>query len=230
MLAWIEYINRLLGVMLGLLILVVAVLAVLNFRGNAKILILSLFSLLLVGFQGWLGSVVVASELEPLIVSLHMLVALIIVSILIYLWQYSSYFLKVYKPLRPPLPARPAQLLKILWIAAVAQILFGTQVREKIENLVVKFPLSSDAAIIHMLGAINYLHIIFGIFVAALSMYLAYNILHKFDTGHPLLKQSSVMMVFLILTRGSLEVTRLIQTQTGMGIMMERRSRMDIIR
>jgi heme a synthase len=44
----------------------------------------SLLSFLLVGFQGWIGAKVVDSNLKPFMVTIHMLIALVIVALLLY--------------------------------------------------------------------------------------------------------------------------------------------------
>ena len=89
-LAWIEYINRLIGMITGILIVITAVLAIKNFRGIKRILIPTLLSVVLVAIQGWYGSIVVSSQLQSITVSVHLLLALLIVSLLIYATQ-SSY-------------------------------------------------------------------------------------------------------------------------------------------
>ena len=91
-LAWIEYINRVAGMITGLLILITALLAIKNFRGSKHILIPSMLAAILVAIQGWYGSVVVKSQLMPTTVSIHMLLALIIVSLLVYV-TYGSFHL-----------------------------------------------------------------------------------------------------------------------------------------
>ena len=83
-LAWIEYGNRMLGVIVGFSIIIMTVIAVLYFRNNSKILYSALWSLFLVGANGGLGAIVVSSVLNPFIVSLHMILALFLVSVLSY--------------------------------------------------------------------------------------------------------------------------------------------------
>jgi cytochrome c oxidase assembly protein subunit 15 len=84
MLMWTEYLNRLLGVTVGLLILATVVSAWRHHRRDPRILWSSIAALLLTGFQGWLGGRVVAHELAPWIVTVHLIVALVIVSLLLY--------------------------------------------------------------------------------------------------------------------------------------------------
>ena len=83
-LAWIEYGNRMLGVIVGISILLMTIIAVIYFKKNSKILLSSLLSLFLVIANGGLGAIVVSSVLNPFIVSLHMILALFLVSVLSY--------------------------------------------------------------------------------------------------------------------------------------------------
>lgn len=83
-LMWTEYLNRLLGVAVGFLILATAVSAWKHHRREPRILWITIAALLLTGFQGWLGGRVVAQELAPWIVTAHLIVALVIVQMLLF--------------------------------------------------------------------------------------------------------------------------------------------------
>jgi len=83
-LTWTEYTNRLLGVSIGFLITATVVAALRWHRSEARILWPSVAALLLVGFEGWLGGQVVRSGLEPWMISVHLIFALLIVTLLLY--------------------------------------------------------------------------------------------------------------------------------------------------
>ena len=131
---WIEYLNRLLGVVVGFLILLLVWRSI-RFRANKpKIFWISLATLVAVLFQGWFGSIVVSTNLTTWTVTVHMLVALLIVGLLAYLVVASGRNreeIAVPKGIKPILLTCSALLL--------TQILFGTQVREGIDKLV-SFP------------------------------------------------------------------------------------------
>ena len=82
---WIEYINRLLGALAGLAVLVMAAFSLGYFRNNKLFPLLSFLIVLGMGFQAWLGKTVVDSNLSPYKISLHMGMALLIVLGLIFL-------------------------------------------------------------------------------------------------------------------------------------------------
>ena len=80
-LMWTEYLNRLLGVTVGFLIFATAISAWRNYRDQPRILWTTIAAFLLVGFEGWLGGRVVAHELAAWIVTAHLIVAIVIVTI-----------------------------------------------------------------------------------------------------------------------------------------------------
>src|SRR5690606_21788752 len=126
---WIEYFNRLTGVIIGLLIFAVFI-ASLRFRkSKPRITVIALLTFLLVGFQGWIGSVVVSTNLTPWTITVHMFLALVIVALLVYL---------VYQSRRHSFPVVQPYLL--WWLIAcitvlLSQILFGTRVREEVDQV-----------------------------------------------------------------------------------------------
>jgi cytochrome c oxidase assembly protein subunit 15 len=124
-LMWTEYLNRLLGVTVGFLILATTVSAWRRHRQDRHILWATLAALLLTGYEGWLGGRVVASELAPWVVTLHLMVALVIVQLLLYATVRSW----------PRLPEVSASSLVPLLLIAVtmAQIALGTQVRGAVD-------------------------------------------------------------------------------------------------
>ena len=83
-LMWTEYLNRLLGATVGLLILATAWSAWRHHRHRPRILWPTIAAVVLVGYEGWLGGRVVAHELAPWIVTAHLIVAIIIVQLLLF--------------------------------------------------------------------------------------------------------------------------------------------------
>lgn len=124
---WVEYINRLLGVVMGLLVLFLVIYSFRIYSANKKMLWFSLVIFLATLFQAWLGAKVVSSNLAPVKITLHMVFALIILSALIF--QYSSiidnkqkFSFKIWLPV-------------VLLSSIIIQILLGTQVRQQIDTI-----------------------------------------------------------------------------------------------
>ena len=140
MLMWTEYLNRLLGVIVGFLIVATVVSAWKHHRREPRILWSAVVALLLTGFQGWLGGRVVAHELAAWIVTTHLVVALIIVSLLIYATVTAFEVSRISSPSSEhrTTPAGPAPLRTPLWVGlliaiTLMQIALGTQVRGRID-------------------------------------------------------------------------------------------------
>ncbi len=87
---WIEYLNRLVGVVIGFLIIAVFVRSISLLKVNPFFFWLSLATLLAVIIQGWFGSIVVSTNLTSWTITIHMFLALVIVAMLILLMHKSS--------------------------------------------------------------------------------------------------------------------------------------------
>lgn len=129
---WTEYLNRLLGVITGLAILFTLIFAFPYLQKDKGVFVLSLAGFILVGVQGWLGSVVVASNLLPGMITLHMLLAQVIVGIMIAAlmraWQTDP---PDFSPERLPRLFYPLMILAMG--AGLLQLVVGTQVREAVD-------------------------------------------------------------------------------------------------
>src|SRR5262245_18584745 len=82
--AWIEYVNRLLGVVIGLLIVATWIAAFRGARDRKDVFRRITLALLLVAFQGWQGGMVVRMRLDPRIVSVHLFLGLMLAMLMVY--------------------------------------------------------------------------------------------------------------------------------------------------
>jgi len=127
---WAEYVNRLLGAIAGFLCLG---LFLVSFSVNNRwLILLSGLLLFLLLFQAWMGALVVYSILQPFKITIHMLVALCILSLLFFLFKITNM----------------KSICKIdisnKWIiigllVSFMQIILGTQVRENVDLLLVTY-------------------------------------------------------------------------------------------
>lgn len=125
---WIEYINRLLGVIVGFEMLWLVLLAWPLRRVRPSLLTGSVAVFILTAIQGGIGAKVVSSHLAPHLITLHMVIALVIVMITISLWI-------LVRPVRNKLTARSSLLGKIVLILALVQLVLGTEVRESVDAI-----------------------------------------------------------------------------------------------
>ncbi len=135
-LMWTEYLNRVLGVIVGLLIFATLVSALRHHRRTPRILWPTLAAFLLVGFQGWLGGVVVQHELATWIVTIHLIVALIIVSLLLYATVY-AFFAESDRSRHAAVRGPLAWSAMGLILLTLTQVALGAQVRGGIDDAVI---------------------------------------------------------------------------------------------
>lgn len=159
---WIEYINRLLGVLVGFSILLFFCFSLYFLSKSKLIVILAFISFVLVGFQGWLGALVVSSLLAEWMITIHMLVALIIVLLVLFTIAYAKYVLV--EAYRYEVPVHNYKLLYsgyVLVLVVLIQVLLGTQVREGVDQLLKAGVVRTEW--INQLGVYFHFHRIVGI-------------------------------------------------------------------
>ena len=162
---WIEYINRLAGFLAGNAMLLSFGWLLLFYR-KRKWLLLTGLNLVLMGIEAWFGSIVVATNLVPWTITIHLFLALVIIGIQLYLLH------NMQNKQRSDLPKEKAfQWLSWLILGITFyQMFLGTQVRESIDALVKKG--YSRAEWIEQLGLPFFIHRSFSWLVLILLVYL----------------------------------------------------------
>ena len=128
---WIEYLNRLAGALLGLLLLLSLWASLVHWKEKCSIP-LTVFGIIIVtGFQGWMGSVVVSTNLLPGVLTAHMLLAFLVIAGLIYLYVKTASGMRALPTLTMGNTMRYA-LMTLIGLTLV-QVLLGTQVRQQID-------------------------------------------------------------------------------------------------
>jgi len=135
---WTEYINRLAGALAGIFLLLTAIYSFTYRKSAKRIIVLSILNIFVVGYQAWLGSIVVSTNLMQWVVTVHMLLALVILAISIYTYSYAKQLHK-----------EPSVIMyRIAWLkgflfftlaVSIAQIILGTEVREAIDGIAKSF-------------------------------------------------------------------------------------------
>ncbi len=126
---WTEYLNRLTGVVIGLLILLTAIYSWPCRHYDRWIPQASVAAFVMVSVQGWLGARVVGSNLQPGMITIHMLMALAIVGVLLFAFFRSNREIMVRQPITG-IDSRFAIWLYVVLGCTVLQVTLGTQVRE----------------------------------------------------------------------------------------------------
>jgi cytochrome c oxidase assembly protein subunit 15 len=138
---WIEYVNRLFGFLAGNAMLLVFFWLLIAYR-KSKLLWVSAINLVLMAFQAWFGSIVVATNLVPWTITIHMFMALLIIGIQIYFIATATDRQNIFQ--RFVLPKWMLAMLWLIFIITFYQMFLGTQVRESIDLLIKKGVGQSD--------------------------------------------------------------------------------------
>lgn len=167
---WIEYINRVVGVMIGLLIIATFVRSFKFWNLNKNVTLLSGFALVLVVFQGWLGALVVSTNLLPWMVTIHMLPALLLVAVL----ELAAFRAK--EPVVRHFNKAPlaTAALVVAMVLTLIQVVLGTQVREAIDVIAASFAYQNRELWVQRLDVVFYIHRSFSWVLLLVHVYLAY--------------------------------------------------------
>jgi len=198
-LAWIEYINRLIGVTIGLFILVAAIMALVYARKHARIVYPALASLVLVAIEGWQGGAVVGSKLAPFIVTIHMVLAFLIASLLTYTTLQTHQLIVSPEAGVPPSGAN-TRGLGVLWALAIVGIGLGTQVRSAIETQMAATPGVNELSVLSNLGAVHIWHLIIGGLVVLATWYYGLRIVARRDEWQSALVTRSAWSLMMVAT------------------------------
>ncbi len=186
---WVEYINRLLGALLGVFVFIHAIWSFRKFyKTNRNVCWLSLLLLLSTGFQGWLGKKVVDANLEVVKITIHMLVALAIAII-------PATILCLLQKEPKINDGQLKWLLNTSVIVLLLQIIAGTDVREQIDEISKMLHYQQRDLWIMKLDGIFALHKAFAAAVALLS----FGIFFRSLSYKPLRKNATWLFVSLIL-------------------------------
>lgn len=194
---WTEYLNRLSGATIGVLIFLTAWRSRIYLKGDKPVFYLSLTVFGLVGFQGWLGSTVVASNLKPAIITLHMLLALFIVALLIYILARSqkTYLgrLDVSK-----LPNKFNGILIAAMLMTLLQVIMGTQVREAVDMIANEHAYIDRQYWRDDFPIIFYVHRSFSSLILFTNAWLVWKIFQSFDKTTLIFKVGSLVIGLII--------------------------------
>lgn len=191
---WVEYINRLIGALIGFFILITLVLSTAFWKKDRIIFVLSLFTFLLVFFQAWIGAKVVSTNLAGWMITIHMVLAILIVFLLIYAVARSHKgFVQIEKIQKI---SRINMILIIGIILSLLQVVLGTQVRENIDEVAKEILNRSDW--IANLDWQFYIHRSFSLFVFFIHLSLVFSLRKNILSQKGFIYKSSSILLLLL--------------------------------
>lgn len=193
---WTEYVNRLAGATIGLLIFATLIGSISYWKEDRTVFYLSLITFITVGFQGWIGSIVVSTNLMPWIISIHMILALVIVLQLIYI----NFRIRRsdQKKISQPNLKLIISLTVLCLVTMGVQIVLGTQVREAIDRVAAELSFSFRETWVSKTGISFLIHRSFSLLIMGLHGWLLYSIL-KSGQQSSFVKNIGKYVVLLIL-------------------------------
>jgi len=194
---WIEYINRLIGVVIGILILATLVKSFSLWSQDKWIAITAFLSLVLVGFTGWIGSIVVSTNLLAWMITVHMLLALALVAVLLYSHRRAARLLTM-KEVTSPMPRKILGLLLVASILMLIQVVLGTQVREGIDRVSFAMGNMLREEWVGKVGLVFLVHRSFSLVLLAVHV-LYFVWAYKFSTRHSAITYWNQVLLLLIL-------------------------------
>ena len=190
---WTEYLNRLTGVAIGLLILLTAIYSWSCRRYDRWIPLASITAFVMVAIQGWLGARVVGSNLQPGIITIHMLMALAIVGVLLFGFFRSNREIMARQPIGGIDP-RFALWLYVVLGCTVLQVTLGTQVREMTDFISRMQGEEMRSSWIQAMPWFFYVHRSFSAFVLLANGWLLYLLARSLGWEHVLARLTAVML------------------------------------
>lgn len=164
---WTEYINRLCGALAGIVCFAMAIASFQYWKKNKAVVLLSWLVVFLMGFQAWLGALVVESVLNPIQITTHMVVALVIVAVILYI-------LHLAQPKTNPNFKSNSTFKWILWLGLIfslIQVILGTQVRQFVDYQIKQLGYEQMHLIMNQPELTFYIHRTFSFLVIGLAVY-----------------------------------------------------------
>lgn len=201
---WAEYANRLVGVTIGFLIFLTAIFSIPLRRINKSIFLASVAAFFMVGFQGWLGAKVVSSNLQPGMITIHMLMALAIVGTLLFALAEARRRVMVKQPIIG-IDSRFEPWLYIVLGMTVLQVAMGTQVREMTDLIREAQGEALRSTWIEAMPWFFFVHRSFSALVLIANLWLARLLINSLGWQHVLtrLTFAMILVIFLAVLSGA---------------------------
>jgi len=174
---WIEYINRLVTVLLGIPMLLMTLFSFWYVKTDKTVTILTVLTLLLLGLEAVLGKLVVDSNLKPTMISVHLIIALLILLLLLYLIHRTAEKKNSKKTAK-----NLVTLFTIAMLMTFTQIVIGIQVRQFVDEQVLLVGEEEKGLWLQKPLIQFYIHRTFSILVIVFNVFIAHRI-RKFKMG-----------------------------------------------
>lgn len=194
---WIEYVNRLLGVLSGFFVFATLVTSISFFKRDRPLFWGSLAAFVLIGANGWLGSKVVSTELAPYLITAHLVLAILVVFALLFVWVHSN---RHDWASEVPLSRTAGRQIRIVAIGVLVltfiQLVLGTEVRDNLDMVVKRLGYEQRQDWVGQLNWPFYVHRSYSLLILAAHIYLITKIRATKQAG--ILRRLSMGLVAMV--------------------------------
>lgn len=179
---WTEYGNRLIGAIAGLIVVYQCIYAIRFIKSKPKFFWYSLLLAVLMGSQGLLGAKLVSSFLAPLLITLHMAVALLIMGILVWLLiavkleKKSLQAIEIIEEVPELISGNYTRIMWVLILLTAIQIFLGTEVREAIDIISYALDYQHKETWIERIGSVFVVHRSYSILLTIATAYFMFKL------------------------------------------------------
>lgn len=202
---WTEYLNRLTGTLIGLLSILTFALSFLARRHDARLPWLAGGALFLVVLNGWLGAVVIETNLHAAVVTTHMMLSYGVILLLI---AVVSLTLPESCGVVADIKHRWSPALPLATLVTLVQTGLGAQVRERVDQIGTTFGSHHVGAYwLDNIGPVLNLHIAGAVTVFLVNFWL----ITRLNGGGPLVKRSRAALALIVLAQIFLGIILIVQ-------------------
>lgn len=174
---WIEYINRLLGALLGLFVFALFVTSFVWLKKKPFLPLLSFGLVFMTGFQAWLGKLVVDGNLIPQSITIHMVGSLLMLVL-------AELIVRSVRNSERSAPVKHLRLFAFLAaLLVLVQLLIGTQVREEIDIIAKQLGFELRSQWVSELSSVYLIHRAFSLVVTVICIVAGYLAFKSHDKG-----------------------------------------------
>lgn len=197
---WTEYINRLSGVVLGFFMILLFIQSLRVRKIEAALPWFCAGLLILVIIQGGVGAIVVSTHLKPFIITIHMVLAVLLLYGLIFLRKYCMDLMNNSLALTPD--RFSVKLANLAIAMAFLQMILGTQVRQQVDHLMRDTKQATAQTVISQLDWIFIVHRSFSLLLLLTLVYFSYYLFKQSDRISQLLAGSILAVAGITASSG----------------------------
>jgi heme a synthase len=193
---WTEYVNRLAGALLGLALLLTFFSSFVFWQKSRRVVLTIAGIIIVTGFQGWLGSIVVSTNLLPGTITVHMLFAFVIIAGLMQVYVKTSPGRRMMASFAMNDTMRYA--LGALLVLTIIQVVLGTQVRQQVDAIAKELHMAQRELWVGRLGTVFFIHRSFSLLLLAGHAWLFYQVLRHLRHYFVVYRATVWLMAFIL--------------------------------